>query len=270
MVNNTVVAVCGHYVCNYHGHIADSGELVTQGTWCNNRVQCYNGGVDEKYCSVEEEKFQCRYSSGSVRSEISTFRACDRKCDCFYCDDEWNCNVYNYHYWYKCNNSSEYIPSHLICNSYASCYHGDDESNCGNVTTCIWEGYSTVTYMLTNYSRCTPWVMCTNKLDQINCSDTTLAPLQCPVGGYMSTVSKHIICKSIVYAAGNIHHSNTSAICDVVWMCSVSHQHLVVTYTNTSSVIRSLIVMVVLMRKVHFVAVLLQKVVKENTTTTNH
>ena len=27
-------------------------------------------------------------------------------------------------------------------------------------------------------------------------------------------MSEHIICKSIVYAAGNIHHSNTSAVCD--------------------------------------------------------
>ena len=214
VVNNTVVAVCGPYVCNYYDYIVGNGDSITQDTWCNNKVQCYNGGLDEKYCTVEDEVFLCRDSDGSVRSEISISRACDRKCDCGYCYDEWNCNGYNYHYWYKCNNSSEYIPSYWICNSYASCYHGDGESNCGNATTCIWEGSSTFTYMLTNYSRCTPWVWCTNKLDQTNCSDTTLAPLQCPVGGYNSTVSKHIICKSIVYAARNEHHSNTSAICD--------------------------------------------------------
>ena len=121
--------------------------------------------------------------------------------------DEWNCDGYNYHYWYKCSNSSRSIPSYWICNNYTSCYHGDDESNCGNVTTCIREGSATLTYMLTNYSRYTPWVMCANKLDQTNCSDTTLAPLQCPINGYMSTVSQLIICSTAFT-------SNTSAVCD--------------------------------------------------------
>ena len=83
VVNNTVVAVCGHYVCDYHDNKADSGDFITQLMWCNNRVQCYNG-VDEKYCSVEEEKFQCRYLDGSISIEISTSRVYDRKCDCFY------------------------------------------------------------------------------------------------------------------------------------------------------------------------------------------
>ena len=68
--------------------------------------------------------------------------------------------------------------------------------------------------MLTNHSRCTPWVWCANKLDQTNCSDTTLAPLQCAVCGYQSTVSEHIICRSIVYRQYNDYHSNTSAVCD--------------------------------------------------------
>ena len=155
MVNNTVVAVCGPYVCNYYGNEAVSGDFITQLTWCNNIVQCYNGGVDEKYCTVEE-KFQCRETDGSVFGEISTSRVCDRKCDCYDCFDEWNCNGYNYHYWYKCSNSSISIPSYYICDNDIDCYHGNDESNCGNVTTCIWEGDSTRTYVLANYSRCTP------------------------------------------------------------------------------------------------------------------
>ena len=56
--------------------------------------------------------------------------------------------------------------------------------------------------------------MCDNKLDHTNCTDTRLAPLQCPVGGYMSTVSQYIICKSTEYTENNIIHSNTSAVCD--------------------------------------------------------
>ena len=218
VVNNTVVAVCGSYVCDYvmlrYGRGVYSGEYVTQDTWCNNKVPCYNGGFDEKYCTVEDEVFQCRDSYDRVISEISSSTVCDGKCDCEFCEDEWNCNGYNYHYWYKCNNSSLIIPSYYICDDIIDCYHGDDDNNCGNVTTCVREGFSKDLYMLTNYSRCTPEVWCDNKLDHINCSDTTLAPLQCPVGGYNSTLSEHIICKSIVYSASNVHHSNTSVICD--------------------------------------------------------
>ena len=210
MFNNTVVAVCGHYICNYYAFgFAGSGDVVTQETWCNNRVQCSNGGVDEKYCSVEEEKYRC-----SSYGEIYKSRVCDRKCDCDSCEDEWNCNGYNYHYWYECSNLGGGIPSYRICDNYRNCYRGDDESNCGNVTTCIREGSTTLTYMLTNYSRCTPWTWCANRLDQTNCSDTTLAPLQCPVGGYMSTVSEHYICKSILHDLRNEYHCNNSAVCD--------------------------------------------------------
>ena len=64
--------------------------------------------------------------------------------------------------------------------------------------------------MLANYSRCTPNVECDNKLDQTNCSDSTLAPLQCSINSYMSTVSQLIIC-SIAYLN---YHSNTTAVCD--------------------------------------------------------
>ena len=211
VVSNTVVAVCGHYVCDYGGYFYGrgvySGVTVIIHTWCNNREDCYNGGVDEKYCTEEEkEVFQCRNFQGFVISQIPISRQCDRKCDCQFCDDEWNCNGYTYHYLYKCNNSSDYIPSYYICDNYTDCNHGDDENNCRNVTTCPWEGGSTFTYLLANYSKCTPRVFCVNKLDQINCSDNALAPLQCPINGYMSTVSQHIICMGYL--------NNFTAVCD--------------------------------------------------------
>ena len=212
--NNTVVAVCGHYVCNSYGYLTFSGELFTHFMRCNNIVECYNGGVDEKYCTEEEDLFECRKSDGSAMNEISASRACDKKCDCLYCDDEWRCNGYTYHYWYKCHNLSDEIPSHYICDNNTDCYHGDDESNCGNVTTCVLEDIYQRNYMLTNYSRCTPRVMCANKLDQTNCSDTKLAPLQCPINGYVSNVSQHIICKRTITAIFGGIHSNAFAVCD--------------------------------------------------------
>ena len=159
--------------------------------WHNNRVQCDNGGVDEKYCTEEkedhEEMFQCQ-----IFGNISISRVCDRKCDCLNCDDEFNCNGYTYQYWYKCYNSSDVIHSYNICNNIKDCKHGDDESICGNVTTCVTESRSPRPYMLANYSRCTPWVWCDNKLDHTNCSNNT--PLQCPVRDYTSTVSQYVVC----------------------------------------------------------------------------
>ena len=212
--NNTVVAVCGHYVCHYNSYLyyGYSGEFITLHTWCNHKIECHNGNADEKYCT-KEELFRCIDGDGSFSREIPISKVCDRQCDCWEgCVDEWNCNDYTYHYWYRCNNSSKSIHSANICNNYSDCYHGDDESNCGNVTTCVMVVHysNTRTYMLANYSRCTPLVWCTSKLDQTNCSDNTLAPLQCPVGGYMSTVSQLIICR----AEYLLYHRNFSAVCD--------------------------------------------------------
>ena len=228
MFNNTVVAVCGHYICD-HDFLSSGSitvyreDVYTSSWWCNNREDC-RSGVDEKYCSEEEdgegeERFQCGGLDAAGVSELSTSRVCDKKCDCYHCDDEWSCHGYIGNYWYMCSYSSNiivinFIPSYNICNNYTDCYQGDDESNCGNVTACAIEGSNTLIYILANYSRCTPWAWCANKLDQTNCSDTTLAPLQCPVGGYISTVSQHIICRSIIYTSYSRLHSNTSAVCD--------------------------------------------------------
>ena len=72
--NNKVVAICGHYVC-HNGYLAFSGELFTQFTRCNNVVDCYNGGVDEKYCTEEEEElFQCKDDDGNAKNKISSSR----------------------------------------------------------------------------------------------------------------------------------------------------------------------------------------------------
>ena len=213
MFNNTTVAVCGHYVCYLYGHNVSS-ERVDLLTRCNNIVECNNGDVDERYCTEEEEEqkmTQCWRSDGSVMNEISISKKCDGECDCFFCDDEWSCNGYNNHYHYKCNNSSRTVNFVRICDYYPDCNHGDDESNCGNVTTCILLLIYRV-YLLANYNRCTLRVMCTNKLDQTNCSDSTLAPLQCPVGGYLSAVSQYIICRSVLYTLYNFHHTSTSAV----------------------------------------------------------
>ena len=235
IVNNTVVAVCGYYVC--HNYIVTfgegifdvfppgvySGRIITSRTWCNNRKDCLDG-VDEKYCP-KGKAFGCTNRYGYINTTfISTSELCDGKCNCLqYCEDEWWCGGYNYHHWYKCNETTieippyydiKRVPSYFVCDNHKDCYNGDDEISCEDLTTCVWEGHSNITYKLANNSRCVVLVMCANKLDHTNCTDPRLAPLMCPVGGYASTVSKYIICQQKVYTYLNRIHRNTSAVCD--------------------------------------------------------
>ena len=210
------MALCGYYVCRYEypNEGVYSGVSVNSSTWCNNKVECHNGGVDEKYCTEEEEMFECYEDQEGIDDFIIMSKVCDRKCDCKYCDDEWRCGGYIYHHWYTCSNTEHVIPSNYFCDKYKDCYHGDDESDCEENTICATEGNSIYTYKLANYSRCTAMVLCANKRDHTNCTDTRLAPLMCPVGGDMSTISQYILCKKEAYTYGKLIHSNTSAVCD--------------------------------------------------------
>ena len=61
MFNNSVVAVCEDYVCISKAGRALIGQHITKNTWCNDRVECFNGGVDEKYCVEEEEEILLLY-----------------------------------------------------------------------------------------------------------------------------------------------------------------------------------------------------------------
>ena len=97
-----------------------------------------------------------RRSCFSVFGGISKSRECDKKCDCRYCDDEWQCNGHRYHYWYKYCSDSRSIPSFKNCDDITDCYHSDDENNCSNAGKCVKKSSST--FIPANYSRCTPWV----------------------------------------------------------------------------------------------------------------
>ena len=178
-------------------------------------MEC-KGEVDEKYCGLDETRFECRGYSGGWRN-VSSVNVCDGKCDCYYfCEDEWQCDGYKYHYWYECHNSNYHIPSYELCDNHTGCDFGDDEDNCSDLPACIRDNkiFPKRVYKLSNYTRCTPWTMCASKLDQTNCSDVKLAPLKCPVEGFISTVSQYVICKRAIYRESNSSHSNASAICD--------------------------------------------------------
>ena len=208
--SNDAVFVCGDYVCDGFWGDIYSGHFVTSRSWCYKRKQC-KYDVDERHCPAVQEHFECYKSKNTF---ISKAKVCDRHCDCWYCDDEGNCNGYKYYQLYPCRNATKYILTRYICNGWKNCPAGDDEEGCQGITRCTDEYYPTRSYPLINYTRCTPSTVCQNKLDQTNCSDVTLAYLECPISGYSSTVSKYVICQQKINTLNNYLHKNYSAICD--------------------------------------------------------
>ena len=95
------MAVCGYYAC-IDGDSVYVQEAHTSYYWCNNKDNCLNDRVDEKYCPDEEEMFWCGDSYESESHSIGKSKVCNGKCDSFHCDDEWKCGGYNYHYWHTC------------------------------------------------------------------------------------------------------------------------------------------------------------------------
>ena len=154
----------------------------------------------------------CGNYSGENTSLSSTNIECDDKCDTVACKDESQCGGHKY----GVNCVRGYVPVSWVCSGEVSsrCTHGEDERDCDveNTTlhTCI-HYYKKVTreedtdlVPILNYTRCAVFDLssnnthpyCYNYLDQTNCTDVNRVGGHCLISGYMSSVSKYVICGS--------------------------------------------------------------------------
>ena len=176
---------------------------------CNGERSCKNTDYDEKFCKGD--------NNGK----------CDMECEDLICEDESFCNGLLYHYGVRCDDSLSYIPPKYICDGSSNCLDGTDESICrvtDTTSTCL--GTSGKTLPLFNVTRCRAIVLvehsvydnamaitiCEDYLDQTNCTDSARVGLYCQVHGYLTTVSKQIICKNTAPAWNS--PKPIQAICD--------------------------------------------------------
>ena len=141
---------------------------------------------------------------------ISQEKICDRFCHCKYCEDELECNGYDYSY--QCGSSTRRIAHVFRCNGLNECENNADEKGCPEKSKL--EICNAIT-PLTNYTRCTQLVACSDKSDQTNCSDSSLVALKCTVHGYPTTISKNVICNQYLLTnKKNFYEFGELPICD--------------------------------------------------------
>ena len=102
------------------------------------------------------------------------------------------------------------VPVYLVCDGHEDCSYGSDEQNCSVTNK---EGHTcthyrknqldkkTLTVPILNNIRCSlfnlaeeKYPYCLNYLDQTNCSDIERVGGYCRVNGYVSAVSKYMVC----------------------------------------------------------------------------
>ena len=229
-----VTAVCEndphvYQACGFNTQITNTAVLCG-GLFCNSKyIKCDKNCSADNYCPVSQINetpdpqeipvtgyaTTAIYATTAVR-EYSTTEFCDDKCDdTVSCTDESDCNGYKYGI--NCTYSGEdmHISANRICNVYKNCDEGEDEQDC-QVTESTQHScthyYSKVWYNKTikvpifNYTRCSVFDItsiyhykriypyCLNYLDQTNCSDIERVGGYCDITGYMSSVSKYMIC----------------------------------------------------------------------------
>ena len=211
--------LCGQYLCWYSWYSYHCIELnVGEPSFaCNGINDCKNTDLDEAGCSGDN---MTTLQSGK---SFPTEEICNDVCFDKTCEDEAVCNGYTYGVYCDFNstaNTSKYVPVQGVCDEKMDCIDETDETccdvtdttmpKCEHKTTIYLRRGGTRTVIRTlpvhNYTRCyaakekisgETYEYCKEsgyKEDQTNCTDPDKAALMCKVNGYISTLSRHMIC----------------------------------------------------------------------------
>ena len=191
--------LCGGFLCKSGGSFWNI--LAFDYSICDGVYDCVNTELDEEGCSA-----LITMPSGE---KITSNKICNDVCNSIDtdCEDEATCNGYSYGMYCDIRDEAgivKYIPPHWICDGEQDCDNGEDEANCTvtneTLYTCEQDSTSGVTVPVHNFTRCTVLDVYYHKYcsdyasSQTNCSDPTRVGVRCLVNGYLSSVSKYMIC----------------------------------------------------------------------------
>ena len=228
VTNNELL--CEHYLCytfNWHwGSSIFISSYLSISEKC--KYNCINTDLNKVGCNDEKDE-KVALPSGKL---VYPSDICNDVCDDFYCEDEAICNGYRYgmyciNRWPWSKKLNHLRPS-FICDGRRYCDDGEDEENCTvtSTTETFCKHYRTGEIVpVHNYTRCSVFSYC--KLgdiapSQTNCSDPTRVALTCKIDGYLSTVSKYMICFDDTISVCDDHIDSS---CYSTKSCKV-HKHL--------------------------------------------
>ena len=225
ITNNEVL--CEHYLCSYYYSIFTS-LIVSLGSTCLN--YCQNTNLDMVGCDEERVAMPTGLS-------VRPSNICNDVCDTLYCEDEAFCNGYHYGKYCMENKKLFYAPPRYLCDGARDCDGGEDEEDCKVTPNTDASCRHVVTREIVpvyNYTRCGPVKVsdaarvkeyCIHDdiaSYQTNCSDPTRVAVTCKINGYLSSVSKYLICFDDKISACDDHIDSS---CYSTKSCKI-HKHL--------------------------------------------